>query len=815
MNECISLTNNHLQHDDLPDDDFPVVTARSNTDNSRSLLEGLLRNLSGLKDPQSAYQERETGCQYRTVPNGNDSDQVSVSSRDRGSDESSDQYEQTFFCHDHGEVASNSSSDSEHSSDEEYQDGEFVCYWKHREIGWNDLHVDDGRYHDHVDNNDDNDANGKREGRWFQRRHRRPQNENSSEQREGRWGFGRRRPLHEDANDEPREEIVIYCVPDESTDAHHDSDDSSDDCGHVMATPIHPNEQKRPQSPLRFGRCGDNNHDRSNYGTRLANLPIIRPFLTGPRKGFQDNPTNDSEINMEEDQTSNFTTDLPSKQDREVVMQSISEGIAGVQDDTLALDADDVTSQQHPNRPPLFLRPIARLFRGPHLQQRNIKSIQEFHKLLRKEDWTLATAMLRANPLIPQTWHSVERLYGGRYDGEVLPLHAACALCPPVSFIEELATIYPEALMAKEKSFGRVPLQVACRSLAHSSVIKLLCQMEPQCVMERDSLNRVALHYLIKNYTALGDDLELGALSNAANEESSSQNSAATDDEIVEIQIIEEENRPPDDDGLTALKIMLEAELECVQIADHRLWIPLHVACSSSSRKGMTNVIKLLLDAWPKSVLCKTSKGSDVFDCVEMAGRHHPTKDLVLAILRDAKIQVQDDPSDDNSTNDAQIIEQLDFQNGDDETAIKTNSDELLIDLEYGGAEESMVQSIFDSVGALELDEDTSTAAAAEPMNGYVRSDVDVCGATAELVVEQAGVDHGDEIIERDGHIGSPDLTEQSAVTNDHSVVSGDSETEHDAGEVTDSKGSEIDCNFADSTTDGGHTRIEKLNWYA
>jgi hypothetical protein len=793
MNECVSLTNNHLQHDDLLDD-LPVVTARSNSENPRRPLEGLLRNLSGLKDPKSSYQEREAGCQYRTVPNDNDSDHVSASSRDQGSHQSSDQYEQTFFCHDHGEVASDPS-ESKHSSDEDdYQDGEFVCYWKHREIGWNDSNVDDCGYRDHVDNNDDNGANVNREGRWFQRR---------SEQREGRWGFGRIRPLHEDANDEPREETTLYCIPDiDDTNAHHDSDESSDDCGHVMATPIHPDEQKTPQSPLRLGRRGDNNHDRSNYGTRLANLPIIRPFLLGPRKGFQDNPTNSSENNIEDDQTLDCTTDLPSKQDRDVVMQSISEGIVGVKDDTLALDADEITSQQHPNHQPRFLRPIARLFRGPQHHQRNIRAIKEFHKLLRKEDWTLATAMLRANPLIPQTWHSVERLYGGRYDGEVLPLHAACALCPPASFIEELATIYPEALLAKEKSFGRVPLQVACRSLAHSSVIMLLCQMEPKCEMERDTLNRVALHYLIKNYTALGDDLELDALSNASKEYTSSQISTATDDESVEIQIIEEENKPADRDGLVALDVMIQVAPECVRIADHRLWIPLHVACSSSSRKGMTNVIKLLLDAWPKSVLCKTSKGSDMFDCVEMAGRHHPTKDLVLSILREAKEQVQDDPSDGEGkgTNDAQI-EQLDFQNGDDER--RTDSDEQSIDLEYSGAEESVVQLNFDTVNG--LDEDTLVPTSAEPDGGTIQPDVEVCGVTAELLVERAEANIDDDIIERDRRIGSSYLAEQVGLTNDNLAVSDNLEAEHE-GEATDSNGSEIDCDYADLTPDE-HTR--------
>jgi hypothetical protein len=89
---------------------------------------------------------------------------------------------------------------------------------------------------------------------------------------------------------------------------------------------------------------------------------------------------------------------------------------------------------------------------------------------------------------------------------------------------------------------------------------------------------------------------------------------------------------------------------------------------------------KLLLDALPKSVLYRTSNGSDVLDCVEMAGRHHPTKDLILAREAKEQEQVQHIPSDDDGkgTYDDQT-EILDFQNDDYET--RTHSDNLLIDL--------------------------------------------------------------------------------------------------------------------------------------
>ena len=575
-------------------------------------------------------------CHYTTLPNDDTKDPL-----DDSSTHESNNYEQTFFCHDHGVAADDGESNS---SDHEYQDGEFVCYWKHREIGWNDSEKeeDDGRYHDHnisnVHDGSTNDVNeeNKNSKRWFQRRVSREQPKNNARQSESRWGFRRRRPQHQESYDQ-REEIVLYCAPDLDENvyqSHHDnSDDSSDDCGHVMPTPIHPSEQERSHSPLRWrGR----NRKNVNDSDKIENNPmsVIRPFLIGSLRGFKDDPSNYTDDHIDNDTISDYAIDVTSEKCRDRVIQSISEGIPGVQDDSLALDADESTAQLQ-DQPPRILRPIARLFGGPQQrQQRNIKIvIKEFHKLLRKEDWTLATNMLRSNPLLPQTWFSVERLYGGRYDGEVLPLHAACALRPPVSFIEELASIYPDAMLAKEKAFGRVPLHVACRSLAHSGVIKLLSQMEPKCVMARDSLDRVSMHYLIKNYANLGKDVELDHKTESCTEEQSLDKDG---DSFI------------DDDGIVALKVLLEINPKCAHIADHRRWIPLHVACSSSSRKGMTNVIKLLLTTWPESVLCKTSKGSDVFDCVEMSGQHHPTKELVLSILRYAKeqIRMQEDVSD-------------------------------------------------------------------------------------------------------------------------------------------------------------------------
>jgi hypothetical protein len=126
---------------------------------------------------------------------------------------------------------------------------------------------------------------------------------------------------------------------------------------------------------------------------------------------------------------------------------------------------------------------------------------------------------------------------------------------------------------------------------------------------------------LLKNYCSFGDD---------------DDNDTCVDGSTG-LCIQEEEG---DEDGMTALKILLNTNPDCVHAADHRGWLPLHVACGSSSHKGMLRVLLLLLKIWPESVLGMTDKDSDPFACVDMAGKHHPTKARVLALLQEAKCKV-------------------------------------------------------------------------------------------------------------------------------------------------------------------------------
>lgn len=85
----------------------------------------------------------------------------------------------------------------------------------------------------------------------------------------------------------------------------------------------------------------------------------------------------------------------------------------------------------------------------------------------------------------------------GRHNASVLPLHQCCALRPPVEMIQTLVITYPAGIKAKETSFGRLPLHIACRSGASPEAVECLLAYHPDGSKEGDNLKRIPLHVSI------------------------------------------------------------------------------------------------------------------------------------------------------------------------------------------------------------------------------------------------------------------------------------------------------------------------------
>jgi len=63
--------------------------------------------------------------------------------------------------------------------------------------------------------------------------------------------------------------------------------------------------------------------------------------------------------------------------------------------------------------------------------------------------------------------------------------------------IQTLVITYPAGIKAKETSFGRLPLHIACRSGASPEAVECLLAYHPDGSKEGDNLKRIPLHVSI------------------------------------------------------------------------------------------------------------------------------------------------------------------------------------------------------------------------------------------------------------------------------------------------------------------------------
>jgi hypothetical protein len=186
--------------------------------------------------------------------------------------------------------------------------------------------------------------------------------------------------------------------------------------GHGTPSPFPSRDRDRKKDTRRPGE----NLFGGNQRPGILAWPIIRPFLRGSRRGFTDDDVAQSSASMEDDDDGgdmqDCAGDVPSRRDREAVVNSISRGIVGTHDDSLLLDpaeddGDHAVARPAPN---LLKRMILTVFQLPDESRRERSSIGRLHQHFRKEDWALATTLLQSQPRLARTWFNVDRLYDGR-----------------------------------------------------------------------------------------------------------------------------------------------------------------------------------------------------------------------------------------------------------------------------------------------------------------------------------------------------------------------------------------------------------------
>lgn len=205
----------------------------------------------------------------------------------------------------------------------------------------------------------------------------------------------------------------------------------------------------------------------------------------------------------------------------------------------------------------------------------------DLHNFISHEDWKLVNMYLTSSSAhhAASKWTTITGFFDGEYDSTVLPIHEACALCPPKDVVEKLIKHYPEGLKLKEGKFDRLPLHIACLTSAPTDVMEVLIRYYPEGARCKDSIGRLPIHY------ACAHD---------------------SPEEVIEM--------------------LLSAFPASAGCSDNNGWLPLHVAC----RRGLSvNIIRQLIDCFPPSVDIMTKKGSTPLACAQKGGTGQNHLDVI------------------------------------------------------------------------------------------------------------------------------------------------------------------------------------------
>ena len=207
-------------------------------------------------------------------------------------------------------------------------------------------------------------------------------------------------------------------------------------------------------------------------------------------------------------------------------------------------------------------------------------------RLILKKEWVNAAKRAETVPVEAGTWIVTKGFHGNL---RFLPLHKACVLQPPVSFIQKLIEAYPEGPKSKDQD-GWLPLHCASFYGAGQEIIDGLLLANPNGAHAKDDEGRMALHY---------------ASLKAANEEVVSSllranpKAAVSKDDEGRLPIHHACSKGAPDGVVEAL---LKVSPKGAQSKDDQGRLPLHHACR---KKATERVVRTLLTIYPRGAQVK------------------------------------------------------------------------------------------------------------------------------------------------------------------------------------------------------------------
>ena len=242
-------------------------------------------------------------------------------------------------------------------------------------------------------------------------------------------------------------------------------------------------------------------------------------------------------------------------------------------------------------------------------------------RLVLKKEWANAAKRCKSVPNEAGTWIVTKGFHGNL---RFLPLHKACVLQPPVSFIQSLNEAYPDGAKSKDQD-GWLPLHCACFYGAGHEIVDCLLIANPNGAHSKDDEGRMPLHYAsLKAATEGVVSSLLRANPKAAVSKDDEGRlpihhacSKGAPDGVVEalLKVSPKGAQSKDDQGRLPLhhacrkkathrvvKTLLTIYPRGAQVKDDQEKLPIHYACQNGASE---DVLELLIDSYPEGLDAK------------------------------------------------------------------------------------------------------------------------------------------------------------------------------------------------------------------
>ena len=235
---------------------------------------------------------------------------------------------------------------------------------------------------------------------------------------------------------------------------------------------------------------------------------------------------------------------------------------------------------------------------------------------IKNEKWNEVEMCCREFPEIIRKEVQVA-IYGEQI--RCLPLHFACRTNPPVSTIDALIVVFPEALIIGD-SLNRAPIHFACRFDASPEVVKTVLAACPDAAKLPDQDGNLPLHLACSfatcevSKTLFRHFPEASLVSNSKNK--------------LPVHLLCSKS----DVNVSFLSSLVSKYSEMVSTADGQGALPIHLAIV---HRASLSVVKFLLSSLPRSVYVRNDNGKTPLDLAKLIYRS-PDFHPILQTVKDA-----------------------------------------------------------------------------------------------------------------------------------------------------------------------------------